>query len=60
VAHHTVLSIASWVIYAILLIGHARFGWRGRTVTYGALVAFVLLLLGYFGSKFVLEILLRP
>lgn len=58
VAHHTVLSIASWVIYAVLLLGHSRFGWRGRTVTYGALAAFVLLLLAYFGSKFVLEILL--
>jgi ABC-type uncharacterized transport system permease subunit len=58
VAHHTVLSIASWVIYAVLLLGHSRFGWRGRTVTYGALAAFALLLLAYFGSKFVIEILL--
>lgn len=58
VAHHTVLSISSWIVYAVLLLGHYRFGWRGHTVTYGALGAFSLLLLAYFGSKFVLEIVL--
>jgi ABC-type uncharacterized transport system permease subunit len=42
----------------VLLLGHSRSGWRGRTVTYGALAAFALLLLAYFGSKFVIEILL--
>jgi ABC-type uncharacterized transport system permease subunit len=58
VVHHTVLAIASWVLYAGILAGHQLFGWRSYTVTYGTLIAFALLLLGYFGSKFVLEILL--
>lgn len=58
VVHHTVLSLASWLIYASLLVGHYLFGWRGRAATYGTLGAFGLLVLAYFGSKFVLEILL--
>ncbi|MFM8354167.1 MAG: inner membrane protein YpjD [Gammaproteobacteria bacterium] len=58
VVHHTVLSLASWLIYASLLVGHYLFGWRGRAATYGTLGAFALLVLAYFGSKFVLEILL--
>ena len=56
--HHTVFSIASWVVYAALLTGHRRFGWRGATTTRWTLVAFFLLMLGYFGTKFVIEFLL--
>ncbi|MEQ8857797.1 MAG: cytochrome c biogenesis protein CcsA [Pseudomonadales bacterium] len=59
VVHHTVLAIASWVVYAVLLTGRHFFGWRSRTATYWTLIAFSLLVLGYFGSKFVLEILLE-
>ena len=33
VVHHTVLSIASWVVFTILLLGRHRLGWRGRTVS---------------------------
>jgi ABC-type uncharacterized transport system permease subunit len=58
VVHHTVLALASWLIYAGLLTGHYLFGWRSYTATYGTLIAFALLLLAYFGSKFVLEIVL--
>ncbi len=57
--HHTVLSIASWVAFTTLLIGRARFGWRGATATRWTLAGFVLLLLGYLGSKFVVEVLLQ-
>lgn len=58
--HHIVFSVASWVVFAVLIIGHWRFGWRGRTAIRWTLSGFVLLILGYFGSKFVLEILMRP
>ncbi len=58
VVHHTVLSIASWLGYAVLLVGHHVLGWRGTTAVRWVLIAFALLLLAYFGSKFVLEILL--
>lgn len=59
VVHHTVLALASWVLYAVLLAGRHFFGWRSRTATYWTLIAFSLLVLGYFGSKFVLEIILN-
>ena len=59
VVHHTVLALASWVLYATLLAGRHYFGWRSRTATYWTLIAFSLLVLGYFGSKFVLEIILN-
>ncbi|MCZ6640975.1 MAG: cytochrome c biogenesis protein CcsA [Gammaproteobacteria bacterium] len=58
VSHHTVLSSASWITYAALLAGHKFFGWRGTTAVRWTLIAFSLLVLGYFGSKFVYEIIL--
>lgn len=57
-AHKTVLSIIAWVVFSILLIGRLVFGWRGKTATRWTLGGFVSLMLAYFGSKFVLEILL--
>lgn len=59
VVHHTVLSSASWVVYVVLLVGRLAFGWRGTAAVRWTLSAFALLLLGYFGSKFVLEVLLE-
>lgn len=59
VAHKTVFSICAWVIFSMLLWGrHAR-GWRGKTAVRWTLAGFVLMMLAYFGSKFVLEIILR-
>lgn len=58
VAHHTVLTTLSWLVYASFLLGHHVFGWRGITAVRWNLSAFGLLLLGYVGSKFVLEYLL--
>lgn len=57
--HKTVLSILSWLVFAILLWGRLRFGWRGRTAVRWTLLGFAALLLAYFGSKLVLEIILR-
>ena len=57
--HKTVLSIGAWVLFAVLLWGRWKFGWRGRTAIRWTLTGFVLLLLAYFGSKFVLEIILH-
>jgi ABC-type uncharacterized transport system permease subunit len=58
VVHHTVLALASWVTFVILLLGRFAFGWRGTTATRWTLVGFALLAIGYFGSKLVLEIIL--
>jgi ABC-type uncharacterized transport system permease subunit len=53
--HKTALSIAAWVVFAILLWGRWRFGWRGRTAVRWTLSGFVVLMVAYFGSKLVLE-----
>lgn len=57
--HKTLLSIAAWSVFATLLIGRWRFGWRGRKAIRWTLSGFVTLLLAYLGSKWVLEILLH-
>jgi len=57
--HKTTLSILAWVIYAILLWGHWSLGWRGRRITRWILVGFIVLVLAYTGSKFVLELILQ-
>jgi ABC-type uncharacterized transport system permease subunit len=45
-------------VFAILLFGRWRFGWRGRRATGWTLSGFTLLALAYFGSKIVLETIL--
>jgi ABC-type uncharacterized transport system permease subunit len=57
--HKTVFAVASWVIFGGLLVGHWKFGWRGKLAVRWTLIGFVLLLLSYVGSKFVIEILLK-
>lgn len=57
--HKTVLSIAAWLVFAILLWGRWRYGWRGRIAIRWTLFGFVVLMLAYFGSKLVLELILH-
>jgi len=57
-AHKTILSIASWLVFGTLLWGRFRFGWRGRTAIRWTLSGFVVLMLAYFGSKAVVELVL--
>ena len=56
--HKTVFSVLSWLTFAALLIGRNRFGWRGRTAVRVLYIGSGLLLLGYAGSRFVLEVVL--
>lgn len=58
-AHKTVLSILAWLVFGILLWGRRFRGWRGRVAVRTTLAGIVLLLLSYFGSKLVLELLLE-
>jgi len=59
--HKTVFAILSWLIFAALLFGRHRYGWRGRKALRWTLAGFAVLLLAYVGSRFVLEVLLgRP
>ncbi|MDX1253109.1 MAG: cytochrome c biogenesis protein CcsA [Gammaproteobacteria bacterium] len=57
--HKTVLGIIAWLVFAVLLWGRWRFGWRGRTAIRWTLSGAVTLMLAYFGSKLVLELLLH-
>lgn len=57
VAHKTILSVAAWLVFAILLYGHWQYGWRGKKAIRWTLVGFLILMLAFFGSKFVLEYL---
>lgn len=57
--HKTVLSILAWLMFGGLLIGRFRNGWRGRTAIIWTLGGFVVLILAYFGSKAVLELVLH-
>jgi len=56
--HKTVFSILSWIVFAALLGGRWLYGWRGRVAVRWTLTGFVMLVLAYIGSKFVLEVLL--
>lgn len=56
--HKTLLALVAWLIFAVLLVGHWRFGWRGRKAARYTLAGFGVLAIAYFGSKFVLEIVL--
>ncbi|MFT7221606.1 MAG: ABC-type uncharacterized transport system permease subunit [Candidatus Azotimanducaceae bacterium] len=56
--HHTVITMLAWLVFAILMWGRYQLGWRGTQASRWTLSGFVLLALGYFGSKIVLELIL--
>jgi ABC-type uncharacterized transport system permease subunit len=56
--HKTIFSMLSWLAFAVLIVGRAQFGWRGRTAVRVLYVGSGLLLLAYVGSRFVLEVVL--
>jgi ABC-type uncharacterized transport system permease subunit len=57
--HKTVFAVLSWLTFGLLLLGRWLYGWRGRTATRWTLTGFVLLILAYVGSRFVLEVVLH-
>lgn len=56
--HKTILSLIAWAVFVALLWGHYRFGWRGKIAIKWSISGFILLMLAYFGSKFVVELIL--
>ncbi len=58
-AHKSVLSILAWCFFALVLFGRWAWGWRGKYLVRWTLTGFFLLMLAYFGSKFVLELVLQ-
>lgn len=57
--HKTVFAIAAWCIYAGLLWGRHFRGWRGNKAIRWTLAGFISLMLAYFGTKIVLEVILH-
>ena len=54
-AHKTILSITALIMFSILVYGRRFFGWRGKSIIYLYLSAFLMLATSYFGTKFILE-----
>lgn len=57
--HKTVFSLLGWAVFAALLTGRRRNGWRGRQATRWLYAGAALLLLAYAGSRFVMEVVLE-
>ena len=57
--HKLVFSVIAWVVFAVLVWGHHFRGWRGRMAIRMTLTGFIFLVLAYFGSKLVLELILN-
>jgi ABC-type uncharacterized transport system permease subunit len=57
-SHKTVFSLLAWGVFASLMWGRWRRGWRGRRATRWLYAGAALLLLGYAGSRFVFEVVL--
>ncbi len=56
--HKTLFALASWGIFATLLLGRHAWGWRGKRALRWTLAGFALLILAYVGSRFVAEVIL--
>jgi len=57
--HKTVLSIAAWILFAVLLWGRHWLGWRSQTAVRLTVSGSTILLLAFLGSKLVLELVLE-
>ncbi len=57
-SHKTVFSGLAWLLFGVLLLGRWRLGWRGRKALRWVVTGSLLLLIGYAGSKFVVEVVL--
>lgn len=58
-AHKIVFSLLAWTVFAVLVVGRWRYGWRGRHGVKYVAAGWALLALAYFGTKVVLELLLH-
>ena len=59
VAHKTILSILSWIVFSALLFGRWKYGWRGKTAVRWTISGFAILALAFFGSKFIQEFVIE-
>lgn len=59
IAHKLVFSVLSWLVFGGLIVGHYRYGWQGRRACRITIYGFLLLAIGFIGTKVVLEVLLN-
>ena len=57
-AHKTILAMAAALVYIVTYVAHKATGLRGKPVMVLSILGTVLLTLGYFGSRFVKDIIL--
>lgn len=57
--HKTVFALGAWLVLWMMIVGRHLWGWRGMVAVRWTLAGFLLLTLAYFGSKFVLEVVLQ-
>ena len=57
--HKTFFTALAWVMIGAVLAGHWLTGWRGHKTLRFAQWGIALMLIGYLGSKIVLEIILK-
>jgi len=53
--HHTILAVLGWLVFAILLYKRVKNGLRGSQAVIWTIGGFMLIQLGYFGTKIVSE-----
>ena len=58
-AHKVVFSVIAWITFAVVLWGRWARGWRGKTLLRWIVGGFVCLVLAYFGTKAVFDLILR-
>ena len=56
--HKSILSIVAWLTFNAILITHYWRGMRGRPAVIFTLIASFILILAYYGSRFVRDVLL--
>lgn len=58
IAHKLFFSALSWCVFGWLIFGHYKYGWGGKRASNMTIYGFLLLLVGFVGSKAVLELVL--
>ncbi len=57
--HKNLFAVITWFFFLILLAGRRLYGWRGRVALAWLAAGFFFLFISYFGSQFVLQVLLE-
>lgn len=58
-AHKTFFSVSAWFVFGLLLLGRWLWGWRGLIAVRWTLGGLILLMIGYFGTQVILQMVLE-